>query len=127
MTEYELLELTAGTIDSMSDSFTIFLSIASGYLVVAYLVGAKLTRAQTAIISSLFIVGSCLQSWALVQYQIANQEYLAAKALISPLTEYQMTIASNGGGHIIAALMFCGMLASLYFMWSVRHPASTER
>jgi len=39
MTEYELLDLMGNTIDSMGDCFTIYLSIISGYLVVAYFIG----------------------------------------------------------------------------------------
>lgn len=122
MTEYELLDLVAGSIDSMYDSVALYLSIASGYLLVAYLAGAKLTRMQTIIISVLFVAGAGLQCWGLVTYQLANEEYLAAKALISPLTEYQQGIAENGGGRIIAGVMIAGIIASIYFMWSVRHP-----
>lgn len=39
MTEYELLDLVTSTIDGMGTYFTIYLSIVSGYLVVAYLAG----------------------------------------------------------------------------------------
>lgn len=122
MTEYELLDLIAGSINSMYDSVVLYLSIISGYLLVAYLVGAKLTQAQTLIISVLFVAGAAMQCWGLVTYQLANEEYLAAKELISPLTEYQRGLATHGGGRIIATVMAAGIFASLFFMWQVRHP-----
>ena len=81
MTEYELLDLIAGSINSMYDSVVLYLSIISGYLLVAYLVGAKLTQQQTLIISVLFVAGAAMQCWGLVTYQLANEEYLAAKEL----------------------------------------------
>jgi len=121
MTEYELLDLTAGSINSMYDSVALYLSIISGYLLVAYLAGDKLTRVQTIIISILFVVGAALQCWGLISYQVANEEYMAAKEMISPLTEYQQGIAKQGGGRIIAAVMTVGIIASLYFMWSIRN------
>jgi len=122
MTEYELLDLLAGSIDSMYDSVALYLSIVSGYLLVAYLAGNKLTWVQTVIISVLFVAGAGLQGWGLLTYQLANEEYMAAKAMISPLTEYQQGIANSGGGKIIASVMATGVVAALYFMWSVRHP-----
>ena len=122
MTEYELLDLLAGSIDSMYDSVALYLSIVSGYLLVAYLAGTKLTWVQTGIISVLFVAGAGLQGWGLLSYQLANEEYMTAKAMISPLTEYQQGIANSGGGKIIASVMATGVVAALYFMWSVRHP-----
>lgn len=122
MTEYELLDLVAGAIDGMYDSITLFLSIVSGYLLVAYLVGAKLTRIQTIIISTLFAVGAVFQCWGLLTYEIAIEEYLAAKADIAPLTSYQYSVLQGNAGTIIASALVAGTMAALYFMWSIRHP-----
>jgi hypothetical protein len=120
MSEYELLDLVAAAIDSMYDSTTMFLSLASGYLLVAYLAGAKLTRVQAAIVSALFIVGAALQCWGLLSYETAIEEYLIAKAAISPLTDYQQLIFDGNAGTLIASAMAIGAIAALYFMWSVR-------
>ena len=122
MTEYELLDLMGNTIDSMGSCFTIYLSIISGYLVVAYFIGDKLTLPQTVIIGILFIFGAGLQVCGIHAYQIAVQEFLTQKAEIAPLTDYQSAVLNNNGGTIFAVLMACGIIASLYFMWSIRHP-----
>jgi len=122
MTEYELLDLMGSTIDSMGDCFTIYLSIVSGFLVVAYFIGNKLTAVQAVIVVVLFIFSAGLQVWGIHEYQIAVQELLTRKAELSPLTNYQDTVLNNNGGTIFAILMACGIVASLYFMWSIRHP-----
>ena len=122
MSEYELLELMNGTIDSMGNCFTIYLSIVSGFLIVAYLVGEKLTLPQTLIIGVLFVFGAGLQVWGIHAYGVAIREYLEQKAVLSPLTEYQEGILNDNGGTIFAILMAVGIVASIYFMWSVRHP-----
>ena len=124
MTEYELLDLMGSTIDGMGDCFTIYLSIVSGYLVVAYFIGDKLTLTQTAIIGVLFIFGAGLQVWGIHAYQISIQEPLTQKAEIAPLTNYQQAVLNNNGGTIFAILMASGIIASLYFMWSIRNPKS---
>jgi hypothetical protein len=48
-------------------------------------------------------------------------ELLDKKAELSPLTEWEA--GYTGYGSIWAIAMAIGILASLYFMWSVRHPA----
>lgn len=121
MSEYELLDLVSAAIDSMYDSTTMFLSLASGYLLVAYLAGAKLTRVQASIVSALFLVGAMLQCWGLITYESAIEEYLIAKAEISPLTGYQQSILDGNAGTLIASAMALGTIAALYFMWTVRH------
>ena len=122
MSEYELLELMNGTIDSMGNCFTIYLSIVSGFLIVAYLVGQKLTLPQTLIIGVLFVFGAGLQVWGIHAYGVAVREYLEQKADLSPLTPYQEGILNDNGGTMFAILMSVGIAASIYFMWSVRHP-----
>ena len=122
MTEYELLDLINSTIEGMGTSFTIYLSMVSGYLVVAYLAGNKLTIPQTAIVGVLFIFSAGLQVWSIYAYQAAVREYLDQKKAFSPLTPYQTGLLQDNGGTIFALLMTCGIIASLYFMWSVRHP-----
>lgn len=122
MTEYELLDLVAGAIDSMYDSTTLFLSLISGYLLVAYLVGAKLTRVQTVIVSTLFTVGAGFQCWGLLTYEAAIEEYLTAKSAIGPLSPYQNSILGGNAGSFIASALAAGTLAALYFMCTVRHP-----
>jgi len=122
MTEYEILDLFRGYVEMEAVSFTLFLTLASGYLIVAHLAGARLSRLQTIIVSVLFVAGATLQTWAIQQYQLAIRELLDAKEKISPLTAFQADVASSSATDVFAVLMSLGIIASLWFMWSVRHP-----
>jgi hypothetical protein len=126
MTEYEILDLFRGYVEMEAVSFTIYLTLVSGYLVVGYLAGERLSALQTGIVTALFVTGATLQTWAISQYQLAIGELLSTKEEISPLTEFQSSVASSGGTYLFVVLMTLGMCASLYFMWSVRHPKKEE-
>ncbi len=55
MTEYELLDLMASMEAHMATQFSLYLTVISAYMVVAYLAGDKLTMAQVWIASVLMI------------------------------------------------------------------------
>ena len=55
MTEYELADLVASTIANSLIIAPILISIASAYLVVAWVVGNKLNRSQVLLINGLFV------------------------------------------------------------------------
>jgi hypothetical protein len=122
MTEYGILDLSRGYVEMEAVSFTIYLTLVSGYLVVGYLAGTRLSALQTGIVSALFVAGTGLQTWGIQQYQVAISELLNAKSEITPLTPFQASVASNGASDMFAALMAAGIVASLFFMWSIRHP-----
>ena len=56
MTEYELFELLQGSYEKMNVDTTIYFTLVSAYLVVAFLVGSNLTRIQLFIINTLYIL-----------------------------------------------------------------------
>ena len=120
MTEYEILDLFRGYVEMEAVSFTIYLTLTSGYLVVAYLVGERLSTLQSSIITSLYVTGAALQTWAITRYQVAIRELLHTKEKISPLTEFQSSVADSGATFAFVILMTLGIFASLFFMWSTR-------
>ncbi len=120
MTEYELLDLMTSMEAHMATQFSLYLSIVSAYLIVAYLVGMKLSMAQTMIASALMIFAGGGQTWALHATLGRVQEYLHLKSEISPLPEYEQNCATHS--YIWRGILAAGILAALYFMWSVRHP-----
>ncbi len=122
MTEYEILDLFRGYVEMEAVSFTIYLTLVSGYLVVGYLAGTKLSALQAGIVSALFVAGAGLQTWGIQQYQVAISELLNAKSEITPLTPFQASVVSNGASDMFAVLMAAGIVASLFFMWTIRHP-----
>lgn len=120
MTEYEILDLLANESAQSATQFTLYLSVLFAYLVTAYFVGARLTVTQVFILSSLYIFVNAAQSWGMHLTMSRVEELLNKKAEISPLTEWEQGYA--GYGNIWAIAMAIGVLASLYFMWGVRHP-----
>jgi len=109
------------------DSFGVLITLMSGYLVVAYLVGAKLTRPQVSIVNSLYILSAL--SVVMCHWQYNYNAMLArhhAEAYVPDLfgltTRTEIFAVPLGLSLINIGLI----IASLYFMWSIRHPAAVE-
>ena len=122
MTEYELLDLMASMEEHMATQFSLYLTVISAYMVVAYLAGPKLTTVQTWIASVLMVSAAGGQTWALHVTTGRVNEYLEQKAKLSPLTEYETNVSANAYGWVF--VLGCGIIAALYFMWSVRRNRS---
>lgn len=120
MTEYELLDLMTSMEAQMATQFSLYLSVVSAYMVVAYLVGTKLTLVQAFIASALMLFAAGGQTWALYTGLGRVTEFLEQKSEISPLTNYEHNFAANT--YVWVGILAAGVVASLYFMWSVRHP-----
>jgi hypothetical protein len=127
MTEVEMLDLTASYLEVTAEFLGnyathvgIYLSLVFGYCVVAYIAGDKLTRFQVIVASVMFVAAAELQASLMYMWVANTQEVLRSVAEINPLIE--------GKGDFGARKVFgmsviqLGILASLAFMWSVRHP-----
>lgn len=122
MTEYELLDLVASSADLMGVQFSIYMTVTSAYLVVAYVAGEKLTRGQVLLLSALFLFGAGAEVWGMQRSLINVAELLALKAAHSPLTAYERGITEHGSVWLL--VMSIGIVAAVYFMWDVRRRAS---
>ena len=123
MTEYELLDLFVSKEAQMATQFSIYLSILSAYIAVAYLVGSKLSWFQISMISGLFLFGAGGQTSAMYNHGIHVQEILERKEKLGPLTQYELDFSYNMTPWIWA--MALGVVVSLYFMWHEKtHGAS---
>ncbi|MDB3908600.1 hypothetical protein N9390_03620 [Gammaproteobacteria bacterium] len=60
MTAFEIAEITASAMGNFLTSFSVFLSVASAYLVAAYLVGSKLTTLQLAIVNGSYLIATSI-------------------------------------------------------------------
>ena len=119
MTESELMELSQLALSNMLGAFTIFISLASGYLLVAYLVGKKLTRSQYWFINTLFLLTMVLISSAIHEFintaltsVIAAKELSNSSGLISEQSWWAVPIT-----YLIDFFIIAGCLK---FMWDVR-------
>jgi hypothetical protein len=118
MSEYEILDLMASMEAHMATQFSLYLTVISAYMIVAYLAGEKLTTAQVWIASALMLFAAGGQAWALYASTGRVLEYLHLKEQQSPLTQYEQNFAANG--YVWVFILTCGVLAALYFMWGVR-------
>ncbi|MEH6586168.1 MAG: hypothetical protein V7720_06400 [Halioglobus sp.] len=126
---YKRLELIHESWNSIFTMLAMYLSIVTGYLIVAYAAGAQLKRPQVFIASVTYLFGAVMMvagmvSWGLVINQTYTTnaywfEFIGAtifaaqsreEAAISPIDIFSWL------------LLMMGTLAPLYFMWSVRHP-----
>ena len=94
---------------------TLYLSVVTGYLVVAYLVGSRLTKFQSAFITILFVVFSIhftLSSFGAFEHAYATHKEFFPDAIFGP------SPVMNRG---LAIFQLAGVLGCLKFMWDVRN------
>ena len=106
-------ELTTELLGNAGSAMGLYVTVTSGYLLVAYLAGKELTRLQAVIISVLFVTLATFNTIAVVSYfQSAfyfGHTYGAGRAPYWPV-------------YGLGTLFFLGIFACLKFMWDVRHP-----
>ena len=120
MTEYELLDLIASGTDQMADMFSLYLTVLSAYLIVAYIIGSKLSLSQFTGLTILFLFASGGQTLGIYQNGVHIGELFRRKQEITPLTPYEAQYVVNTNAWVIA--MSVGILVAVAFMWQVRHP-----
>jgi len=123
MTEFEFRESLAALYGQVSQDSTMCFTLISAYLVVAYLVGARLT------ITQVIIVNTLSGFWAGMSIFAIHSELSSAAQLTVRFSEAGYLPSSNGDasntGYIALAypaVLFLGVIAAFYFMWSIRHP-----
>ena len=119
MTEPALVEAANSSWALVTSAIGLYVTVTSAYLVVAFLAGAKLTTSQTGIISTLYITMvitllAGLYAW-LVRGTYYSSELMALESKASTFSVPDVPI-------IMTAVCTAGVLASLKFMWDVRHP-----
>ena len=95
MTEYEILDLVASNGESLSSSFSVYLSLMSAYLAVGYLIGTKLTRAQFVCLSLLFFYGAGGQALGQFNINRQNADLFERLSELRPLTPFEMQYVTN--------------------------------
>jgi len=119
LTEYELVDLAINVQASSTASVAIFLTCTSGYLIVAWLVGARLTRAQVLLINMVFIFFQLMVAIAWGGRWDYYYRFMTALASIDPTfyeTVSPFIVIAMG---TVMLLSICGCLK---FMWDIRHP-----
>jgi hypothetical protein len=118
--EYELAELTTGTMSNFLTSFTIFVSIVTAYVTTAFAAGQKLSRIQVSVVNTCFLIGCGsmgLLSVLIFQVFLRRVEALnsLSGSLAGPVVDFTW---------FVSALCIVLTVGSFIFMWNVRHPRS---
>jgi hypothetical protein len=135
MTEYEIADLALSTQEGIREqvsllqaqaslalsSLSVYFSLISGYLLVAYFVGANLTRAQNVILTVLYLLTMILNRVAFLGIQLGGQELYIGLMDLYPDTSV-LVLFTDAGIVITSAVFAASIIATLYFMWRVRHP-----
>ena len=119
MTEYEVTDLLTNMINGGTPVLAVFITIVSGYLIVAWLVGQKLTGAQVTLINMVFIVFAPMMIFAWVA------RFRAALRLQEKLRSINSETYGVLSGELIAAVavtLLILVVGCVKFMWDVRHP-----
>ena len=118
MTEYELEDLLTSTSLAAVESFGMYVSITTAFLIASYLAGGKLTNPQAAVVSILYVVASAVSGWATIGYCSRAIPVADALELMHPERFYGMQPLVLVTMSVLQTL---GIIASLKFMWDTRH------
>jgi hypothetical protein len=125
MTEYEMTDIMMSRFATMTDQAALYFALVSGYLLAAFVVGARLTRLQVIVVNSLFVIWTLglLVGWNSALDAVRELE-LAIHQLNQPSVGGDLS-ASAASAYSFSLVQIIGIIASLIFMWSVRR-AKTE-
>ena len=119
MTEYELADLIFSAVNGGTNVVGIFFTILSGYLIVAWLVGEKLTRTQVIMVNILYLSAAIFMIWAWVARFLAA---LSIQNQLLLLNSQSPDLVRIDVIFVFSGVMSFLVLVSLKFMWDVRHP-----
>ena len=118
VTEFELEYLLTETGIASLQAFGMYVTVTVAYLVAAYTTGKDLSKSQVLVVNTLYIISASVMTWATVGYITRAIPFADALELIHPGRRYGMQPPVQIA---VAVVELSGILASLKFMWDVRH------
>jgi uncharacterized membrane protein len=135
MTEYEIADLALSNTALIQNqasyiqangsliisNLTLFYSLVFGYLLAAYIVGKQLTTTQITILSLLYLAAVIYNRISALEIFIG---YIASFNTLEEMVGQPIPrgTATEWSLALITVFVILSILASLFFMWSVRHP-----
>ena len=127
MAAADWVEMYGMALSTMTANIAVLITLISGYLVVAYLVGKRLTRTQLLITNALYLMSAFLIISA--NFSLALDSLIARREMALQIPELDVLNHTEPGTYLwsslIAIIHSCLIVASLIFMWQVRHPSET--
>ena len=116
-----LLTLAQTQGELLQNESTQFTTLVFGYLLVAYFIGLNLSRIQVTILNVLYAVSIGATIFQMVAGGLAAIGFLNRFYELTDATR-ELTVVNPSYLAFGVCLNFALVLASFYFMWSVRHP-----
>jgi len=124
MTESDWIEMYGMAWSANVANSGLLITLMSGYLVAAYLVGKRLTRTQILVTNTLFLISASFFVGGAFQLNLDTQ--IARKAMALQIPEFDLLSYAEVNIYLWPSLVTivysCLVFASLFFMWQVRHP-----
>lgn len=117
MTEYELVDLLNSTATVIAANVSIYLTIVSAYLVVAYTSGKNLLSSQLFILNLLFFTAA--EFFSIGAYAASNRASFTSAELISLGSDYPFSFPRLTGLYILVVSQL-GIIMSFKFMFDTR-------
>ena len=119
MTEYELVDAISSYATQGGTFFTIWLTILSAYAITAYVAGKDLSPAQVLWLNCLYLFTVSLAIYGFYGSFSSQVHYIGKLYEIAPDAPQKInsTIVM-----LVTAIAAVGTLATLKFMWDIRHP-----
>jgi len=122
MTEFEISSMTYVANEAANTALTLYLTVVSAYLIVAYTVGKRLTKSQLVFVNCLFVFFSIAFTYSTTVSFFAMRFYTEIQAEIADTPGEKYLYIENLFVAILAIALVLGIIGSLKFMWDVRHP-----
>ncbi|MEP0200814.1 MAG: hypothetical protein ABJ084_00080 [Halioglobus sp.] len=119
MTEYELADAVSSYATQGGTFMALWISILSAYAFVAYTTGEKLLRSQVIWINCLYVFTSFLCITAIYGSYKSHSYYTSQIKLVNPNSPQSMY---HDLAILVTGVAILGSIATLKFMWDVRHP-----
>lgn len=127
MTEAEAFELIMLCVDSAVTCFTLYITIAFGYMTVSYLAGAKLSTFQTLVLSGLYVFTSGV---AILTMYLLIVTYFELRAGvpggIAAMDNVPLWNEALWAFYPTSACIV-GVFVGLLFNWNIRHPKTAVK
>jgi hypothetical protein len=118
MSESDILATMTDYFGLVADMLSLYLTATTGYLIVIYLVGIKLTRSQLAIISGLYLAFALIATYLTIAYGLRGMHYADELRKVNADVPVYSRVSIPT---VLAAVLLVGIGACLKFMWDVRH------
>lgn len=119
MSELELVEAANSSWALVISAIGLYMTVTSAYLIVAFMAGVRLTASQAGIISALYIAMASALLTALYAWVARSVYYSEKLAAIEPKASGSIIYEVPT---VTTVMCIAGVLASLKFMWDIRHP-----